>query len=107
MFYLYIIQSLKTGKFYIGHTNDLVRRFNEHNSGQTKSTRSGKPWVLVYSCPFETNLEAGKEELRLKKMKSHKYIEELVARPGFLIKNGELRIHSFNCFLAIDFLNQF
>jgi putative endonuclease len=82
MYNLYIIQSLTTGKFYIGHTNDLQRRLLEHNSGQTKSTRSGKPWILVYTKEYSSNIEAGREELRLKKMKSHKFIEDYINNPG-------------------------
>jgi putative endonuclease len=83
MYYLYILKSEKSGKYYIGHTNDLDRRIKEHNSGQTKSTRAGVPWEPVYVKEYETNIEAGKEELRLKRMKSRKYIEKLIglARP--------------------------
>ena len=33
---------------YIGHTDNLKRRFEEHNKGQEKSTRDRKPFELVY-----------------------------------------------------------
>jgi putative endonuclease len=78
-FYLYILKSKKTDKFYIGHTNDLERRITEHNSGQTKSTKSGIPWEIVFKREFNSNTEANQAELKLKKMKSRKYIENFIS----------------------------
>jgi len=48
MYYIYVIKSLKDKKLYVGHTNDLKRRFNEHNNGQVKSTASRRPLKLLY-----------------------------------------------------------
>jgi len=36
----------------MGATNDMDRRFAEHNSGQTTSTRSRCPWLLVHKEEF-------------------------------------------------------
>ncbi|PIS27890.1 MAG: excinuclease ABC subunit C, partial [Candidatus Marinimicrobia bacterium CG08_land_8_20_14_0_20_45_22] len=30
--------------YYIGQTQDLANRLNEHNSGESKSTRAGIPY---------------------------------------------------------------
>ena len=78
LYKLYILQSLKTQKYYIGHTNNLIRRLQEHNSGQTKSTRYGVPWEIVYTKDFATKSEAYKMELSLKKAKSRRVIENLI-----------------------------
>ena len=48
MHYIYVIKSLKDKKLYIGHTNDLKRRFNEHNTGLVESTKSRRPLKLLY-----------------------------------------------------------
>ncbi|NPV12215.1 MAG: GIY-YIG nuclease family protein [Ignavibacteria bacterium] len=32
-FYVYILHSLKTNRYYVGQTNDLERRLMYHNSG--------------------------------------------------------------------------
>jgi putative endonuclease len=77
-YHFYILYSKSLNKYYVGHTNNLTRRLSEHNSGQTKSTRSGKPWILVYTDEFNSKLEANKEEIKIKKMKSRKYIESLI-----------------------------
>lgn len=40
MFYNYVIQSLKDGQLYIGFTDDLKKRFKEHNHGLNLSTKT-------------------------------------------------------------------
>lgn len=79
MWWLYIIQSQTSGRFYAGHTNDLGRRVPEHNAGQTRSTRGRGPWTLVHKEPFETKEEAYARERQIKSWKSHRSIAELIA----------------------------
>ena len=43
MYFVYILQSLKDNKRYIGSTNEIQRRVEEHNSGKVKSTRNRIP----------------------------------------------------------------
>lgn len=47
-YYVYVLQSLKDNKRYIGYTNDLKRRIEEHNSGKNISTKSRIPLKLIY-----------------------------------------------------------
>lgn len=49
MYYTYIIQSQKNGGFYIGSCHDIDIRIERHNAGATPSTKSGRPWKMVYS----------------------------------------------------------
>ncbi|MBT4120638.1 MAG: GIY-YIG nuclease family protein [Candidatus Magasanikbacteria bacterium] len=48
MFYTYVLKSNKDDKLYIGFTDDLKRRFTEHNDGLVKSTRDRRPFELIY-----------------------------------------------------------
>jgi len=67
MYYVYILQSLKTGKLYIGHTDNLARRLNEHNAGKGgKYTRQNGPWALVYNEQCPDRVSAVKREQHLK-----------------------------------------
>ena len=66
MYYVYIIRSEKDGSFYTGMTSDVDRRLQEHNRSDTKTTRSKKPWKVVYSQEFPTRAEARKYEKYLK-----------------------------------------
>jgi len=49
MFYTYILKSKKNNKHYVGSTDDLKRRFKEHNQGVGgKYTRDNGPFELLY-----------------------------------------------------------
>ncbi len=78
MYYTYIIQSQKNGRFYIGSCHDIDVRIERHNAGATPSTKLGRPWKLIYSESYETNSEALKREREIKSKKSRKYIEFLI-----------------------------
>ena len=69
-------------RFYIGSTNDLIRRLKEHNRGKTRSTRFTKPFELVFKERYNTSLEARRRERYIKKQKSRKYIEKLIENAG-------------------------
>lgn len=75
---VYILFSLKLNKYYVGSTTDLQRRLVEHNRGKEKFTKTGVPWLLVYSEAFEQITAARKRELEIKKKKSRKYIESII-----------------------------
>ena len=67
MYYVYIIQSEKDGRYYTGMSKDINVRLREHNSGKSKYTKSYLPWKLVYSeGPFDTT-HARKREKQLKR----------------------------------------
>jgi len=70
MFYVYLLQSLKDKKLYIGYTNDLRRRFAEHNKGESKSTRNRRPFRLVYYEAFLSQIDAKNRERKLKLFKN-------------------------------------
>jgi len=60
MIYVYVLLSLKDNKFYTGYTNNLRRRFYEHQRGTVFSTKSRYPLKLIY-CEACLNLEDAKE----------------------------------------------
>jgi len=76
-FYAYILRSTATGKFYIGHTENLARRICEHNNNRTTSIKNRGPWELYYSEEFATRIEAMRRERQIKNMKSRAWIEKL------------------------------
>jgi putative endonuclease len=78
MYYTYILYSPSVDKYYVGSTEDLERRFSEHNSGRSPYTKTGSPWLLKWQTAFNTRTEATKLEASIKRKKSRKYIEWLI-----------------------------
>gem|GEM_PF-1366200 len=72
MAWVYILQSEKSGRHYIGSTDNLKRRLNEHNRGKNISTRNKEPWLIIYSDEYESLLEARKREMEIKRYKGGK-----------------------------------
>ena len=66
MFYVYILGSKKDRELYAGSTNDLEKRFQEHNSGKVPSTKPRAPFKLLYYEAYATEQEARDRETALK-----------------------------------------
>ena len=79
MNFLYILENKNTGKYYIGSTNNLRRRLDEHLKGKVRTTRVLKTNSLVYFEKFETESESRQREKKLKSYKSKKYIKWLIS----------------------------
>ena len=77
---VYILKSKMTEKYYIGSTTDLERRLQDHERGNTRTTRIHKPWFLVYTENYPTLTEARRREFQIKRWKSHQRISELINR---------------------------
>ena len=80
MFYTYILQSTKSGRYYVGHTEDIQKRLDRHNTGKVKATKNKGPWVLMSYETYETKSEANSRELYIKSMKSRAFIETLIEK---------------------------
>jgi len=48
MYYTYVLRSKKNRQLYTGYTEDLRKRFNEHNSGKCTYTKGRRPYELIY-----------------------------------------------------------
>ena len=79
MGFLYILQSDSSGRFYVGSTDDLDRRVSEHQRGKNLATRGRGPWKLVHDEKFDTLSEARRRESEIKRWKSAKLIQALIA----------------------------
>ncbi len=81
--YCYILQCAD-GSFYTGWTNDLPRRFRQHNSGNGgRYTRSRGPVTLAYFEPQADKSAARKREAEIKKLPRAKKAELIVGKkPG-------------------------
>ncbi len=81
-YFVYVLQSERDGRFYIGSTEKLSRRLREHKHGKTKSLRSRRPLRLVYVETVDTGEEARKREKQLKSFKGSEAFKQLLLRRG-------------------------
>ena len=86
MFYTYVLKSNKNGRLYTGHTNDLRKRFNEHNSRKSKYTKYTGPYELIYYEACMSSDDARARELYLKTGKGKRYLKSRLKR--FLFRTG-------------------
>ena len=81
---VYILQS-KSGKFYIGSTDNLERRLRQHALGHTQTTRNMESCVLVLTQNYPSLEIARKIERKIKNLKRKDYVEKM-------IKEGYIRL---------------
>ncbi len=82
-YFVYILQNPE-GKLYIGQTNNLERRIEEHNNpNYTKSyytKRIKGPWKLIYKEEYNTRSEAMLRERYLKSGTGRRWIKKNICR---------------------------
>lgn len=75
MYIVYVLRSHR-GLRYIGHTSNLDRRLEEHNSGMCKTTKVDTGWTVVYQETHESRGEAMKREKWLKSGAGRGFLRE-------------------------------
>jgi len=87
-FYIYVLESVKDGNRYIGYTNNLKRRIEEHNKGLNFSTKFRTPFKLIYSEACLNQKDAKRREEYLKTTQGRRFlglrlVEYLKAKKAF------------------------
>jgi putative endonuclease len=78
MFYVYVLQSEKDRKLYIGYTEDLKERLFYHNSGKVKSTKNRRPLKIIYYEAYINKLDAMARERHLKTHQQRNFLKERI-----------------------------
>jgi putative endonuclease len=76
--YVYILQSLKDNKYYVGETHDVSARLAFHNSGKQRSTKNRIPFKLVLVEEFENRSLALDREKQIKSWKGGAAFKRLI-----------------------------
>jgi putative endonuclease len=79
MFFVYILQSQSTGRYYIGQTKNLSQRVAYHNANYSRALKNRGPWKMVYFEEFSSRGEAIRRELQIKRQKDRRFLEQLVS----------------------------
>lgn len=78
-YYVYILQSLKDSKYYIGSTSDVGARLSFHNAGLQRSTKYRIPFKLILSEEYDSREEALRREKQIKEWKGGEGFKKLIA----------------------------
>jgi len=77
MWKIYFLKSIKKNWYYVGSTNDISRRMQEHNKGKVRSTKAYFPLKLVHV--IESTSEKDARDLE-KKIKQKRLLKEEIIR---------------------------
>lgn len=76
MYYVYILQSIKDNKLYIGYSADLKKRLYEHSKGKVSSTKNRRPMDLIYYEAYRAEKDARIREIFLKTGQGREFIKK-------------------------------
>ncbi|MBE0434173.1 GIY-YIG nuclease family protein [candidate division WOR-3 bacterium] len=78
---VYVIQSLRNGKRYVGCTGKRPEeRLAEHNRGCNKWARANRPFRLIYTEVYDSQSEARQRERFLKSGQGRKLLNGRIPR---------------------------
>ena len=81
MFYVYLLKSTADDDLYIGSTNDLKRRFAEHQKGLSFSTKFRRPFEIIYYEAYKNEKDAREREQCLKlRGNTRRFLKERITR---------------------------
>ncbi|PIR74940.1 MAG: endonuclease [Candidatus Magasanikbacteria bacterium CG10_big_fil_rev_8_21_14_0_10_43_9] len=66
MYFVYILKSEKDGSRYVGITQNMKKRLEEHNNGTSIYTKGHMPWRLIWCSMFPNQEKAAAFEVYLK-----------------------------------------
>ncbi|MBI1999051.1 MAG: GIY-YIG nuclease family protein [Parcubacteria group bacterium] len=79
-FYAYVLLSMKDKKLYIGQTNNLKRRLQQHARGEVTSTKKRRPLQLIHYEYFINKGDAEAREIFLKSGYGHDQLKNILKR---------------------------
>ncbi|MFH1598116.1 MAG: GIY-YIG nuclease family protein [Patescibacteria group bacterium] len=91
MYYTYVLLGKRNGKFYIGFTNSLKKRLEEHKKGKVKSTKDRGKFVLVYYEACADKKDAIKREKYFKTGFGRRFLNNRLE--GFLSGSTARALH--------------
>jgi putative endonuclease len=80
MWFAYVLDSLVRNYIYVGLTNDVDRRFGQHQDGKQRTTRPYRPFRLVHVESFASRPEARQQEKLLKSSAGKRWIRKQIKK---------------------------
>ena len=77
VFFVYAIKSMIANYIYVGLSDNVDRRVKQHNDGKERTTRTFRPFKLIWVEEFVTRMEARKREKYLKSGVGKEFLKSL------------------------------
>ncbi len=94
MYCVYVLRLRKTGKHYIGQTQNLTKRLEKHSQGKTKSVKNRGEFDIVYAENLSSRSEAMRREKEIKSYKGGEAFKRLLAcfakQKGSMVETAEV-----------------
>ncbi len=81
-YFVYAIKSIERNYIYVGLTNNIKRRFNQHQNKKEKTTAPYSPFRLILVEECNTRAESRKREKYLKSGIGKEYLKKLADLPA-------------------------
>ena len=78
-YFLYILKSKSIDKYYVGISQNPLRRLEYHNTIEKGFTSRYRPWEIVFTQEFNSKKEALVIERKIKAWKSKIMIERIIS----------------------------
>ena len=85
MYYVYVLLSNKDHNFYIGFTENIQQRLDEHNAGKNASNKLRRPFKLIYCEGHTSKFDALRRESYFKTSKGKTTLKQILK--DALLKN--------------------
>ena len=80
-YFVYILQSQSTGRYYCGHTKNMSQRLHQHNDPDYRpdatTRRFAGPWILVWSEQQDDRSSAMFRERKIKKQGIQRFMNRI------------------------------
>jgi len=101
-FYVYAIKC-ENGSVYIGHTEDLQKRWDEHQTGKVDWTKRNKPVKIVHYEEYPTLEEAIKREKELKTGFGRKWLKREIDSGRARQAGNPVQISNKICLIKFEY----
>jgi len=80
MFYVYVLVNESKTKTYVGSTENLNKRLEEHNAGKVKSSKPYRPYKILHYEEFDSLAGARRREVYYKGTSGRRKLSEILQR---------------------------
>lgn len=91
-YYVYTLESKSQARLYVGFTDNLKKRLEEHNQGSNFSTKSFRPWRVIHYEAYMNKKDALRREKYLKTSQGARLLQRMLKEYLYVSRKNLSRI---------------